>query len=124
MNVPDFIARQFYVSGSLRNTPDGFSLQAHNPFGDGKLVGLGSISVDGQKVEPEALFALREGQPGAIRATDLSGDNPIQVKKGDRVTLHVRGYGLTPGRHRLEVELYEQSIGRLRFSITDQLAGG
>ena len=46
MNIPGFLARQFYVSGSLRNTDTGWELQAHNPMGDGTLVGVGTIKVD------------------------------------------------------------------------------
>ena len=38
------------------------------------------------------------------------------------MTLFVEGKALAAGRHRLEVELYEVNMGRLRFSITDDLA--
>ena len=78
VNVPDFIARQFYVAGSLRNTTDGFELEAQNPMGSGTLVGVGRLRVDGEQ--------------------------------------------LAPGRHELEVTLYEVNLGRLAFKINDDLA--
>ena len=123
MQVPGFIARQFYVQGSLRNTLDGFQLEAHNPLGDGMLVGVGSIAVDGQAIPLEAITAFRDGDPAPIEATALSRQTPIPVRKGDRVTLSVRAAPLALGDHKLEVELYERDLGALRFSLTDRLGG-
>ena len=119
MNIPGFIARQFYISGSLRNTDTGWELQAHNPMGDGTLVGVGRIKVDGTDVPVAAVSARRTGDPEPIRAADVTRDRPVSVFRGDRVTLAVDGTPLTPGEHRLDVELDELNIGRLSFSIKD-----
>lgn len=124
MNVPGFLVSQFYVKGSLRNTPEGFALQARNPMGDGALVGVGSLSVDGRPIPAAAVSARREGDDAPIRASDVDAQRPIAVRQGDRVTLHVDGPRLPPGEHRLEVELFERNIGQLRFSVKDRLAGG
>ncbi len=51
---PGFIARQFYVAGSLRNTDTGWELQAQNPMGEGMLVGVGRMHVDGREIPPRA----------------------------------------------------------------------
>src|SRR6187402_2744356 len=107
MNVPGFIARQFYVTGSLRNEPNGFQLEAHNPMGDGVLVGVGRLAVDGREIAPDSVTATRTGGDEVFRAADVSKRNPIAVRKGDRVTFHVAGQQLAPGEHRLEVELFE-----------------
>lgn len=122
MNVPGFIARQFYVTGSLRNEPTGFRLEAHNPMGDGILVGVGRLAVDGMAIPPETVTATRTGSDEVYRAADVSSSNPIQVRKGDRVTFHVAGRQLTPGQHKLDVELFEVNIGQLRLSLSDRLA--
>ena len=124
MNVPGFIARQFYVNGSLRNESTGFRLEAHNPMGDGVLVGVGRLAVDGLPIPPEAVTATRTGSDEIFRAADVSRTTPIQVKRGDRVTFHVAGRQLTSGQHRLEVELFEVNVGQLRLSLTDRLAEG
>ena len=129
VNVPGFIARRFYVAGSLRNTPTGFSLEAHNPMGEGTLVGVGAVSVDGRPIDAALITARiadpREGDgsltPAAIRASDVTPERPIAVRAGERVKLQIEGERLTPGDHKLSVELVERSIGRLRFSISDQL---
>jgi hypothetical protein len=119
MNVPAFIARRFYVPGSLRNEPHGFSLQAHNPIGDGIVVGVGRVAVDRQVVDPAAISAMRDGDAHPIRAADVTRYQPIRIARGDRVTLLVEGPRLAPGEHVLEVELFERDLGALRFSITE-----
>jgi hypothetical protein len=123
MNVPGFIARQFYVTGSLRNTDAGWELQAQNPMGEGTLVGVGKIRVDGREIPAETVTARRSGDAEPIRAAEISRMRPVSVFKGDRVTLAVEGEPLTLGEHRLEVELYELNLGRLSLSIMDHIAG-
>ena len=121
MNIPGFLARQFYVSGSLRNTDTGWELQAHNPMGDGTLVGVGKIKVDGTDIPVEAVSARRTTETAPIRAVDVTRQRPVSVFRGDRVTLAVEGKPLTAGDHRLDVELFELNLGRLSFSIKDKV---
>ena len=123
MNVPGFIARQFYVTGSLRNTPTGFQLEARNPMGDGTLVGVGRLRIDGSDIPADAVSAQKAGSDEEpMHASAVSPGQPVRVSKGDRVILRVAGEPLTLGEHRLEVELVELNLGRLRFSLTDTLA--
>lgn len=121
MNIPGFIARQFYVAGSLQNTELGWELQAHNPMGDGTLIGVGKLRVDGREIAADSVTAQRTGEAEPIRAQDVSRTRPVSVFKGDRVTLAVAGEPLTLGQHSLEVELFELNLGRLSFSITDRI---
>ncbi|HUG49203.1 MAG TPA: hypothetical protein VMP67_12420, partial [Candidatus Limnocylindria bacterium] len=127
VKVPGFLARQFYVAGSLRNTPTGFQLEAQNPMGNGVLVGIGRLSVDGREISRDAVTAQRVGDgadgqaESELRAADLTRFNPIRVSKGDRVTLRVAGDQLKPGDHILEVELDEINLGRLSFALSDRL---
>ena len=121
MNIPGFVARQFYVAGSLRNTDLGFELQAQNPMGSGTLVGVGKLRVDGRDIAPESVTAQRSGDAEPIRAQEISRFKPVSVFKGDHVTLHIAGEPLSVGEHRLEVELFEVNLGRLAFSISDRV---
>ncbi len=121
MKVPGFLARQFYVVGSLRNTATGFALDARNPLGDGTIVGVGRLAVDGSAIEAADVWALREGDAERIRSSEVSRTHPIQVRQGDKVTLEVRGPALAPGEHLLEVELVELNLGTLRLSVRDHL---
>ncbi len=121
LNVPGFLVKQFYVSGSLRNTDSGFALQARNALGDGTLIGVRRLAVDGSEIPAEALTAVRQSDSAVFRASDVSQQHPIRVHQGDRVTLEVRGWRLRPGEHRLEVELVELNLGLLRLSVKDRL---
>ncbi len=121
MNVPGFIARQFYVQGSLHNNETGWELKAQNSLSDGLLVGVGAMSVDGRSIEADAVSARRpDGE--VIKASEVSRTNPVKVARGDHVTLHIDGPPLAPGKHKLEVELHEINLGRLSFCISDRVS--
>jgi hypothetical protein len=122
MRVPGFIVKQFYVGGSLRNAGDGFELQARNPMGTGSLVEIRSIGVDGTAVSPSAVTARRAGSDQEVRATDVTRLTPVAFQKGDTVTFHISGQPLSPGRHRLELEIVERDAGLLQLSLEDDLA--
>lgn len=121
MRVPGFLLRQLYRAGSLRNEPDGFSLQAHNPLGDGTLVRIGRIRVDGQDIDAEDVTARREGDPTVYRAVDVSPARPVTFRRGDVVTFHVAGWQLEPGGHRLELEVDEVNLGSVSLAIDDRV---
>lgn len=121
MRVPGFLLRQLYRSGSLRNEPDGFSLQAHNPLGDGTLVRIGRIRVDGQDIDAQDVTARREGDPAVYRALDVSPASPVTFRRGDVVTFHIAGWQLEPGEHRLELEVDEVNLGRVSLAIDDRV---
>ncbi len=120
MDVPGFLVARFYEQGSLRSTADGFELRAHNALGDGTLIGLGRILVDGRLVDPASVEAIPDDGSDPIRATEVTALRPIRVRKGTAVTIRVReATALSKGRHTLSVELFERDLGRLRLSITD-----
>jgi hypothetical protein len=123
MRVPDFLVRQFYVSGSLQAEGDGFRLQARNGIGDGTLVGIGTISVDGVVVDPASVTATREGDDRVHRAVDVSRRAAVSFRRGEVVTFHVAGHALTPGEHRFEVEIVELNAGLLTLALTDTIRG-
>ena len=121
MRVPDFIVRQFYVPGSLQHDADGFRLQARNPLGDGTLVGIRRIDVDGQTVEPSAITATRAGDGHVHRAGEVSPQAPVSFARGDVVTFHIAGHRLSPGAHRFEVEIVERNAGALTLVLSDSV---
>jgi hypothetical protein len=123
VRVPAFVLRQLYLTGSLRNEPDGFSLQAHNPLGDGTLLRIGRIRVDGQDIAGEDVTARRAGDPTIYRAPDVSPSSPVTFRRGDVVTFHVAGWQLEAGRHELELEVDERNLGRVSLTIQDVVDG-
>lgn len=119
MRVPDFLVRQFYVAGSLQRDGDGFSLQARNGMGDGTLVGIRRISVDGTDVDLRSVSASLVGEDDVVRAEDVSRHAPVAFRRGDIVTLHIAGHPIAPGEHRFEVEILELNAGLLQLSLKD-----
>lgn len=119
MRVPDFLVRQFYVKGSLQPEGDGFRIQARNGMGDGTLVGIGRVSMDGRNIDPSAISAQLVGSDAVHRAADVSGTSPVSFSRGDVVTFHVAGYPLTPGEHHFEVEIHERNLGLLQLALKD-----
>jgi hypothetical protein len=121
MRVPDFLVRQFYVPGSLQHEGDGFRLQARNGMGDGTLVGIGSVSVDGTALDPAAISASREGEERIYQAAEISRTTPVSFSRGDVVTFHIAGHRLVPGKHRFEVEIFELNLGSLQLALSDDV---
>ncbi len=124
MRVPDFLVRQFYVSGSLQHEGDGFRLQARNGMGDGTLVGIGSVVVDGVVIDPAAITATRSGDDTVHRAADVSRASPVSFSRGDIVTFHITGHQLSAGQHRFEVEIFELNLGSLQLALKDTVRAG
>ena len=122
MRVPDFLVKQFYVSGSLQREGDGFRIQARNGMGDGTLIGVGSIKVDGDVIDPASISATREGDPTVHLATDISRTSPVSFSKGDVVTFHIADHALPPGEHRFEVDIYEVNLGLVQLALKDRIA--
>lgn len=122
MRVPSFLVRRFYVEGSLRNTESGFRLEAHNDMGEGTIVGLTRITVDGVTIDPERITAkLHDAGTDALPAAAISRSASVPVRRGDRVTIHVSGAPLPAGRHQLEVELVERDLGALELAISESV---
>ncbi len=121
MRVPDFLVRQFYLAGSLQPEGDGFRLQARNGMGDGTLVGIGSIVVDGTAIDPSAISATRSGEDRVYRAAEISRSAPVSFSRGDVVTFHIAGHALAPGEHRFEVEIFELNVGVVTLALKDSI---
>jgi hypothetical protein len=118
MRVPGFLIRRFYVQGSLRNTEGGFALEARNEMGDGMLVGVRRIAIDGVAYDPERITAIRSDGT-SISAAGISRQQPVPIRRGDRVALHVAGEALAPGEHLLEVDIVERDLGGLELSLRE-----
>jgi hypothetical protein len=121
MRVPDFLVRQFYVAGSLQHEGSGFRVQARNGMGDGTLVGIGTIMVDGAVIDPASISASREGDKTVHRAADVSPKAPVSFSRGDVVTFHIGDHALSEGEHRFEVDIYEVNLGLVQLSLKDRV---
>jgi hypothetical protein len=124
VRVPAFLVRRFYVGGSLRNTAEGFELQAQNEMGNGMLVGVRRMAVDGRDLDLAHVVAIRDGGAERIPADAITRQAPVPFRRGDRVTLRVTGERLEPGEHDLEVELIERDLGALQLGFREAVNDG
>ena len=124
MRVPDFLVRQFYVAGSLQHEGSGFRLQARNGMGDGTLVGIGTITVDGTAIDADSISATREDEGTVHRASEVSPAKPVAFSRGDVVTFHIADHALAEGEHRFEVEIYEVNVGLVTLALKDRVRNG
>ncbi len=121
MRVPAFLVRQFYIDGSLQHEGDGFRLQARNGMGDGTLVGIKGVAVDGTAIPLDRITATLDGDETVHLASDISPRAAVSFSKGDVVTFHIAGHQLSPGRHDFDVEVYEVNIGLVSLSLSDTI---
>jgi hypothetical protein len=117
--VPSILLRGLYVKGSLKSTADGFEFQIKNNVMTGKLVQTLPLKLDYKPIPLEGLSFLVGGQE--IAATAASPDNPVLMRRGDAVTARVRGVQLRPGRHTLEINAIAEDVGRISFSVSDEV---
>ena len=92
-------------------------------MGDGTLVGIGRVSIDGRLIDPGAITATRAGDDDVHRATDVSRRAPVTFSRGDVVTFHVAGIPSSPASIRFEVEIYEVNLGVLQLALKDTVRG-
>lgn len=118
------MVRQFYVSGSLQHEDGGFRLQARNGLGNGTIVGIGNITVDGETIDNTGITATLEGSDVVHQAADISPRSAVAFSKGDVVTFHIAGYALAPGEHSFEVQIYEVNLGLVTLSLKDTVRSG
>jgi hydroxymethylglutaryl-CoA reductase (NADPH) len=115
--IPGFLLKGLYVRGSLRNTEDGIEFQIKNEVQDGRMVGALPMKVDRKPVPIEDCSFIHGGEE--VASADVSPENSVVMRKGEAVTVKVRGLKLRPGRHTIEVAAKAQGVGEIRFSIGD-----
>jgi hydroxymethylglutaryl-CoA reductase (NADPH) len=61
--IPTFLLNRLYTIGRLRNTGHGSQFALKNRLSDAELVGIASITIDGQPVALEGVrFGLEDGR--------------------------------------------------------------
>ena len=117
--VPSILLRGLYVKGSLKRTADGFEFQIKNDVMPGSMIGALPLKLDHKPLPLESSSFVHGGQEVAFTA--VSAENPVLMRRGDAVTVRVRGVQLRPGRHSLEINAFAQDVGRISFSISDDV---
>jgi hypothetical protein len=115
--IPEFMLKALYVRGSLLRIDDGFEFQIKNELGPARIVGALPLKVDRTQV-PLADCSFLYGDE-EVAAEALTPENSLLMRKGEAVTIRVRGMALRPGRHTLEIGVAVKDLGELRFTVGD-----
>jgi hypothetical protein len=119
--IPATVLKKLYVKGSLRVADGGFVFDLKNLIAPATITGVGSLKVDGEKVEDSRVTIVSPS--GSSRPIDqISRGTPLQFPVGVVVTLHVSDETLEPGQHDLAVRIEVKEIGSLDIPVSDTIA--
>lgn len=117
--IPEFMLKALYVRGSLRRTDEGIEFQLKNELGPARIVGAVPLRVDRQAVPAADCSFVHGDREEAFEA--VTAENSVLMRKGEAVTVRVRGLSLRPGRHTLDIGVLVKDMGEIRFTVGDSL---
>ena len=120
MKVPSFLLKRLYVTGSLRNTDDGWAFTLRNSIAAGEATDLEPLTLDGQALPGEKCFFHHGGEP--VPFTTVDEDHPFGLESGKDITISVVGDQLEPGGHTVAMAFQVPVVGRLAFDFSDEVA--
>jgi len=119
MRIPSFLARKFYVKGSLRNSLHGFRWEMRNVFAPGVLWEL-FLEIDGRASPLERVVLYPQGGK-AIRAAEVSRHSPLRFDLGAEVTVEVEGDPLPVGAHNIILRLRLEEMEEIELSLEESI---
>ena len=117
--IPEFLLKALYVKGSLRNAAGGFEFQMKNDLGPARIIGARPLQLDRKPIPLESC-RFEHGENGA-NFTDVDEDNSVLMRKGEAVTVHIRGQQLRPGRRTLGINVIVKDLGNVSFTVGDSV---
>ncbi len=119
VSVPPFLLRRLYVSGSLRNTDDGFRFELRNTLAAGYAHKVHPITVDGAELPADSVTFELEG--GTIALSDVSERRTLTLAVNRSVVVRARGARLAAGARTVGMAFDVPGLGTLRFDFTDSV---
>lgn len=123
MSVPATLLRRWYVQGSLRNTPRGFTFALKNRLAPATVTKVIEVHAMGRVYGPEAIFIQRlpaNGQ-GARWAHEITAKRPFVFAVNQTILVRVHGDPLPEGHHLITLELETAEVGPLRVPVEDEV---
>ena len=119
VKVPSFLLKRLYVSGSLRNTEEGWAFTLRNSIAPGEATGLSPLVVDGRPVPAERCsFHL---ETGPVPFTAVSPDRPFGLEAGRDIVISAQDEHLPEGRHTVVMAFDVPPFGRLSLNFSDEV---
>ncbi len=117
MGVPATLLKKMYVSGSLRNTSQGFRFTLKNRIAPATIIRFDEVHAMGRAFGPEEIF-VHIGTK-TYPASEISERRSIRFRVNDVMDVEVKGFHLPPGEHILTCRIYVQEVGWLRVPVED-----
>ncbi len=118
--VPSFLLKKLYVKGSFKNTPTGFELALRNTLAPGTLIGISPLQIDGRNIPLDKIL-ITTGDAAPVRASDISLAVPRQFPLNVVIKFQVEDQPLTPGSHRVTVQVNTKEAGELKIDAEDKI---
>jgi hydroxymethylglutaryl-CoA reductase (NADPH) len=115
--IPSMLLKKLYQKGSLKNTEGGFEFALKNTLAPGTIVGLRTLVVDGQKVDPAQIEVSFGGKTWP--AEQVSVQNPLDFAINLVVMVRVKGGQLAAGPHKIYILPNTKEVGELDIEIAD-----
>jgi hydroxymethylglutaryl-CoA reductase (NADPH) len=117
--IPTFLLNRLYTIGRLRNTRHGSQFALKNRLSDAELVGIASITIDGQPVALEGVrFGLEDGR--VLASVQVNAANPKPFPLGSTVTVQT-GMGELP-RTEIEIAFEAHPFDKLKLKVENEIS--
>ena len=113
------LASTAYVTGSLKNTEDGFQLLLQNTFAPVTVIAPIKLVVDGENVPLKSIELLISGN--SVASLNISQNNPVIFNIGDQMVIKVKGKNLPPGSHAITIKTTLNETGPIVLPIKDTI---
>ncbi len=118
--VPSFLLKKLYLKGSFKNTANGFQLSLNNILAPGTILGISPLQIDGRNVPLDQIQIIVNNE-SPIRASDITLNSPRTFPINATATFNVQDQPLTPGPHRLTVQINTKEVGELKIDAEDTI---
>lgn len=118
--IPEFLLKQMYVGGSLRQTSKGIAFDIMNRLGPGLLTGVNEFKLNEQVFSPEVI-TIELGEKH-VPATEVTEENPVAATMGQVVTCAIDMPAVEPGFYSLTLSVISKEAGQVSLTVQDQLS--
>ncbi len=119
MPIPAFLLRKLYVKGSLQNVDDGFEFRLKNRLSNSTAVAMSPVRVDDKEYPLDSTTVRYDDE--VYNAGEISESSPFPIRLNEEITVHIAGEQLSPGEHKIYIELKTREVGQVGFDVEDSI---
>lgn len=117
--IPEFLLKALYVKGSLHANESGFEFQMKNEIGPVRIVGARPLQLNRRPIPMNQCRFIHGDQEAGFE--EVTAEHSVLMRKGEALRVKVTGFHLKRGRHTLGISVVVKDMGKVTFSINDQV---